>query len=171
MKTIERKEWKITFDPETNDYKTERVTWERALTKEEQKIYNFYYIAVRLCIIMSIIFFIGAFAPIGICEALNLPIWVTFLLCATSLCLLCTFFSVGIDTETKKEEFIEEARKSGFEQEEEKLRTHNAREEEKATIWRREHPLEESIRKALESKNCNDIAALARLYAKYMIGD
>ena len=43
------------------------------------------------------------------------------------------------------------------------LQTHNHKEFEKRDEWRKNHPFEEKVRKALESKNGNDVADVIRM--------
>lgn len=83
---------------------------------------------------------------------------------AWAVSLFCETVSVVLNSRIvdRRDEWINERVKYGFRRETRAFESHNRLIEEQARLWRTEHPLEERLRKAMESKNCVDIADIIR---------
>ena len=166
MKTIQRTFYYPTFDPNTNSFDFEEYTHERHMTKKERKWHRAHSIFWWVGMLTFIVFFIltailmgnGQRSPIG---------WVSLGIMCGSLLVMAT---IGRIITTKYERVMDWAQEIGFD--DEILRWEQITQEQNdiAEEWRKDHPLEEAIRKAQASKNCNDIATLARLYAQELKG-
>ena len=138
------------------------VKCERPLTIAERKIVRRNIVSNILCLILPLI----AIASGGAFTALAMEIspWFWFGLVATALCVVGTFFVMGEYDATG--DLIAHFEDWGFEIEQLKWEQFYDEQMHNMTVWRKQHPLEEAVRKAQESQNCIDIVEAARLYAE-----
>lgn len=166
MKTVKRTMYFPKFSEKCNDFSYEERTYERPMTDKERKADLvsdvFWWISVMAFSISLTLFIVGVaynfevlgLSALGVFVALFIPtvllerLWITKKLYP----ILETMEDYGFDAEILQ-----------WEQQ-------TQEENDKAAKWRTEHPLEEAIRKAQETKNCNDIAALLKLYQNGNLG-
>lgn len=142
-----------TFNPNTNCFDYEQVKRERPMTKQERNIYNGY---ITCC--WGVILHLVAIIIIGIVMQPT-GLWCVLILSAIGISLV-VFAWLATRLEDKCDNFG----MSGFDLDQLICNGENERQEQIAKEWREKHRFEEAIRQAQETKNCNDIAALLRLY-------
>ena len=148
----------------TNKWYSELKEVSRPMTKQEQKIENRYcrcmglaLISIPFALIASIIY--GSVIGNSLWGLMIIPFAIGEVF----------FFSTFLNKAFKLEDAIRHFGDYGFDTE--KLIWEGAIEEQKkiCELWRAQHPFEEAIRKAQESKSSVDIAELARYYAEHYI--
>ena len=153
---------KYTFNPTKNDLDCTSVQLETELTWKDCKEYRAYFwfmLKIGLGVSSAIWALI---LGIGFSAGVNDSDFICGLVCGIPLTLLFTFICIlmgakGYDLSLSSEE----ARRVFADTVEYiELESHNTNEEIRMWEWRQHHPLEEKIRKALESKNSVDIANL-----------
>lgn len=158
MKIVKRTMHFPKFNEKYNDFEYEKRTYERPMTEKECDLKKKYVLLCWLAVLTFLAFPIGAI--IALTEEANL--WDLLLI---PICFAwCFLFTAMLSQGFKWEDKIARFNDYGFEAEEFLYEQITQEEKDKAEKWRAEHPFEEAIRKAQETKNCNDIAALLRLY-------
>lgn len=158
MKIIERTMHFPIFNPQVNDFYYERHDYSRPATKQERCLHIKYRLLTALFIIAIIGYAIGLLLSLATGVT-----WIDLVLIPITL-VWCWLLAKMLNTLFKWEDQIACFNDSGFEAEELLYNQISQEENDKAEKWRAEHPLEEAIRRAQETKNCNDIAALLKLY-------
>ena len=158
MKTIERTMHFPIFNPQVNDFYYERHDYSRPATQQERCLHTKY----RLLIALSAITIIGYAIGLLLALATEVNWWDLILIPITFL--WSWLVAQMMNQLLKWEDQICDFKNHGFEAEELQYDQIAQEENDKAEKWRAEHPLEEAIRKVQETKNCNDIAALLKLY-------
>lgn len=158
MKTIKRTMHFPKFNEKVNDFYYEKHTYERPMTEKERNLQIRYKLLIALLIPFCIAF------PIGLILALATEVNLWDLILIPIVLVWCWLFTKMLNTLLEWEDQIVSFTDYGFEAEEFLYDQISQEENDKAAKWRAEHPLEEAIRKAQETKNCNDIAALLKLY-------
>lgn len=166
MKTVKRTMYYPTFNEKQNTFSYEEFDHERPMSPKERK----WHIATTILeAILITVFLVGlTLFIIGACNDwvfLGIPALIAM---AVDM-VLFTIYHFTI--ERHYDCIMLNAQDIGFD--DEILRWEQITQEQNiiAQEWRAEHPLEEAIRKAQLSKNCVDIAALARLYAQEIRGE
>lgn len=158
METIKRTMYFPKFNEKCNNFEREGRTYERPMTEKERNLVVRYKLLISLAIATIVAYAIGLFlaltTKVDWADLALIPITVVW------AWLIAKMFNQAF----KWEETINCFYKCGFEAEELLWKQVSQEEKDKAAKWREAHPLEEAIRKAQETKNCNDIAALLRLY-------
>lgn len=160
MKTVKRTMHFPKFNEKCNGFEYEKRTYERPMTKKECKAdlahTIFWWIGIMTILISLILFFVGV---AGDFEILGLSALGAFVILSILIALLDRLW-----VERKIYPILANMENHGFEAEEFLYDQVSQEENDKAAKWRAKHPLEEAIRKAQQTKNCNDIAALLKLY-------
>lgn len=158
MKTVKRTMHFPKFNEKRNDFEYEERTYEREMTEQERDL------QVRYGWLMALIFaYMVAFVG-GLIVALatKTDLWDLTLIPLTFV--WCWLLAKMFDTLLKWEDKIDSFNDYGFDAEVLQWEQIAQEENDKAAKWREAHPLEEAIRKVQQTKNCNDIAALLKLY-------
>lgn len=166
------------FNPKKNKFElAEPTRHQRPMTNEEIQIkkrdtfwtwFNFFG-----CIIF---FTIGIISTMSLAVMGDSKIWVAFgWWCLGGVGLTAAYFifyfCVGKQQEEKYDKKLDRFSDWGFEIFDLIHEEQAERQSAIAKEWREKHRLEEAIRIAQETKNCNDIAELARLFAGEIRGD
>lgn len=167
MKTIKRTMYYPSFDEKTNSFDYNEFTHERTMTKKERKwniASNIFWWGLISIFIVSLIL------TAVFCVNKN-PNLIGAISLGVMLGSLIIMLTAGRAMSDKYERIMDLAQDEGFD--DEILRWEQICQEQNdiAEQWRKDHPLEEAIRKAQLSKNCNDIATLARMFAKEIKGE
>lgn len=158
MKTIKRTMHFPKFNEKVNDFYYEKHTYERPMTEKEHNLQIRYKLLIALFTVYAITL------PIGLILALATEVNLWDLILIPIVLVWSWLFAKMLNTLLKWEDQIISFNDYGFEAEEFLYNQISQEENDKAAKWRAEHPLEEAVRKAQETKNCNDIAALLKLY-------
>ncbi len=158
MKIVKRTMHFPIFNPKVNDFYYERHDYSRPATQKEKGLCIRYRLLVALFAITIISYALGLIFAL----AIEINLWDLTLIPITVVWvwLLVTMLNQLF----KWEEQICDFQNHGFETEELQYDQVAQEQNDIAEKWRAEHPLEEAIRKAQKTKNCNDIAALLKLY-------
>ena len=158
MKTVKRTIYFPKFNEKCNDFEYEGRTYERPMTEQERNL------MIRYRLLIAFVFATIISYSIGLLLALATKVdWTDLALIPITFVwgwLVVKMFKQGF----KWEDEIACFNDHGFEAERLLYDQVAQEEKHKAEKWRAEHPLEEAIRKAQKTKNCNDIATLLRLY-------
>ena len=162
MKTIKRTMYYPSFDEKTNSFDYNEFTHERPMTAKERKwniASNIFWWGLVGIFIVSLIL------TAVFCSNEN-PNLIGAISLGVMLGSLIIMLTVGRVMSDKDDRIMGLAADEGFD--DEILRWEQICQEQNdlAEEWRKNHPLEEAIRKAQLTKNCNDIAAVAREFAK-----
>lgn len=158
MKTIKRTMHFPRFNEKVNDFYYEKHTYERPMTEKERNLQIRYKLLIALFTVYAITL------PIGLILALATEVNLWDLVLIPIVLVWSWLFAKMLNTLLEWEDQIISFNDYGFEAEELLYEQVSQEENDKAAKWRAEHPLEEAIRKVQETKNCNDIAALLKLY-------
>jgi hypothetical protein len=151
------------FNPCTNHFDYKPYSAVRPMTKEEQMISFCFDLTLWIDAISIIATIIAALAIAAIMgESIGL-LWIL-----PTIAIGCTIFAISWNCGQKLEDKINHFTDWGFEIEELIYAQKQGEQDDIAKAWRAEHPLEEAIRKAQTTKNCTDIAELAREFAKVL---
>lgn len=151
------------FNPCTGRFGYKPYSAVRPMTKEER--------IISFCYNLTLWIFVIAFAAtliasITIACIINEPIALLYVLpiIAVGITICALSWCWAEKLESKINHFAD----WGFEIEELMYAQKQGEQDDIAKAWRAEHPLEEAIRKAQTTKNCTDIAELAREFAKVL---
>ena len=151
------------FNPCTGRFDYKPYSAVRPMTKEERIISSCYNLTLWIFVIAFVAMLI---ASITIACIMNEPIALLYIApimaIGITVCALSWYWSL------KLEDKIDHFTDWGFEIEELMYAQKQGEQNDIAEAWRAEHPLEEAIRKAQSTKNCTDIAELAREFAKIL---
>ena len=159
MKTVKRTMYFPKFSEKCNDFSYEERTFERPMTAQERKV-NLIDTLIN-CISFSIILLSLALFIIAVGGNFQTLGFVSLVFCVAFMAIAVLY---EIYAKKKIYPIIERMGDIGFDAEVLQWEQITQEENDKAAKWREAHPLEEAIRKAQQTKNCNDIAALLKLY-------
>lgn len=135
-----------------------RETAERSMTEDERKKYRTFWLREVCGFILGILFAVGGIVML----AASNDRWY-YILFGFGLITFCAFaWTFGANAEVDISSLIEVAKSSGFYTENLVWEQSELEQNDIAKEWRKNHPLEEKIRKAQESENCVDIAAVLK---------
>lgn len=168
MKTICRTFYYHKFDEKKNEivWDDEKIA-ERSMTEDEQKQYKKKSIFVwfwRILFFMSL----AAFLVIAVMCDITSCKWLVTILLPVSV-IVGVSFAFAMRTMDDLENLLEYFSNSGFQLENMIWEEHELAVNDEAKVWREAHPLEEKIRKAKESGNCVDIAAVLKYCGEDLI--
>lgn len=156
---------KYTFNPQTNNMDGELVTLSTNVTYKNCKEFReYFWISLIKYLIASLI--IG-----GLCLFLGLTSTdvekeQTGIVLSIVFPTLIILFGLANSIFGWSFEFTQEEKVAWFNRNENtytELQIHNHKELERRDEWRENHPFEEKVRKALESKNGNDVAEVIKM--------
>ena len=147
------------FNDSKNAFEVDRrETAERSMTEDERKKYRTFRLRETYGLILGILFAVGG---IVVLAASN-DKWY-YILFGFGLITFCAFaWTFGGNAAFDISSLIEVAKNSGFYMEYLVWEQSELEQNDIAKEWRKNHPLEEKIRKAQESENCVDIAAVLK---------
>ena len=159
MKSVKRTMYYPEFNPTKNEFDYTEITHERDMTKQEKRantaIRIFWWLSTSSLLVTLVLFVIGVQIDnptLGFCG-LGAFVILAILIAILDSCWI-----------TKVYLFLGHASDYGFDFEVMDWEQTCQQQNDIAEKWRAEHPLEEAIRRAQETKNCNDIATLLKLY-------
>ena len=166
MKCVYSKHFtKYDFNPDKNELEKHTQVIQTQLTYKNCKAYRKYFWFMFKMMLGFLLFLWSVVLAAGFSTnfqgagyVVGFSCCIPFSLVVITVCM--TIGCCGYDLELEKEE-IEQAYKDNVKYIE--LQKHNADEFSKMYQWRRKHPFEEKVRKALESKNGNDVAEVIKL--------
>lgn len=170
MKTIRRTFYYHKFDEKKNEIvcDDEKIV-KRSMTEKEQKQYKKKSIFVWFWRILFFVSF-AAFVAIAImCHITSYQPYVIALLFVAVV--VGVSFSFAMRTADDLENLLEYFSNSGFQLENMIWEEHELAVNDEAKAWREAHPLEEKIRKAKESGNCVDIAAVLKYCGEDLVNN
>ena len=156
---------KYEFNPKTNNMDRELETLSTNVTYKNCKEFRYYFwislikylvaalITCGLCLLLGLTSTEAEKEQVGIVLSIVFPSIIILFGLANSI--------FGWSFEFDKSELIDWFRWN--EESYVELQTHNHKEFEKRDEWRKNHPFEEKVRKALESKNGNDVADVIKM--------
>ena len=147
------------FNDSKNAFEVDRIeTAERSMTEDERKEYRTFRLRETLGIILCILFAIGGI----IMFVVSNDRWY-YIMFGFGLIVFCAFaLTFGENAALDISSLFEVAKSSGFYTENLVWEQSELEQNDIAKEWRKNHPLEEKIRKAQESENCVDIAAILK---------
>ena len=156
---------KYEFNPKTNNMDSEIVTLSTKVTYKNCKEFRWYFW------ISLIKYLIAALLTCGLCLFLGLTsadlekekVGIVLSIVFPSIIIL---FGLANSIFGWSFEFTQEEKIDWFNHNESaytELQIHNHKEFERRDEWRKNHPFEEKVRKALESKNGNDVAEVIKM--------
>ena len=152
------------FNDSKNTFEVDRrETAKRSMTEDERKKYRTLRLKETFGFILGILFAVG-----GIVVALAAALAASnnrwyYILFGFGLIVFCAFAWIfGGNASLDILSFFEVAKSSGFYTENLVWEQSELEQNDIAKEWRKNHPLEEKIRKAQESKNCVDVAAVLK---------
>lgn len=163
MKKVSRTFYYHQFSPALNKITTgEKKICSRSLTNAERKTIRLYHLFIAL-FITTIVFSVSVIIISVWFSQTYTPLFLTGIgLGLIAICSSAPLCAKAMQYEDKISAFNQ----WGFETEELLWEQHYDEQMQLMTAWRKEHPLEEAVRKAQESNNCVDIVEAARLYAE-----
>ena len=151
------------FSPRTGRFHTKPYSVTRPMTKDERIISFCYDLALWIFVIAFAATLIASITIACIIEeSIALLYILPIMVIGTAICALSWYWAQKL--ENKIDHFAD----WGFEIEELIYAQKQGEQNDIAEAWRAGHPLEEAIRKAQNTRNCTDIAELAREFAKVL---
>lgn len=147
------------FNDSKNAFEVDRTeTAKCSMTEDEQKKYRTFRLRETFGLILGILFAVGGI----IVLAASNDRWY-YIMFGFGLIVFCAFAWIfGGNAAFDISSLLEEAKSSGFHTEYLIWEQSELEQNDIAKEWRKNHPLEEKIRKAQESENCVDIAAVLK---------
>lgn len=168
MKTVRRTFYYHKFDEKKNEIvQSEEKIAERSMTEKEQKQYKKKSVFVWFWRILFFMSFAAFLVITVICYTTSCKWLITILLPVSVI--VGVSFAFAMRTADDLENLLEYFSNSGFQLENMVWEEHELAVNDEAKAWREAHPLEEKIRKAKESGNCVDIAAVLKYCGEDLI--
>lgn len=147
------------FNTSKNAFEVERTeTAKRSMTEDEQKKYKIFRIKEVIGIVLSILFAVSGLVML----AASNDVWYCILFGFGLIAFCAVALTFGGNAAIDISSLLEVAKNSGFYMEYLIWEQSELDQNDIAKEWRANHPLEEKIRKAQESGNCVDIAAVLK---------
>lgn len=149
------------FNDSKNAFEVDKIeTAKRSMTEDERKEYKTFRLKETFGLILGILFAVGGGGIVVLAVSNNR--WY-FILFGFGLLVFCAFAWIfGGNAALDITLLLETAKGSGFYTENLVWEQSELEQNDIAKEWRENHPLEEKIRKAQESENCVDIAAILK---------